>query len=262
MFNLFLRTKKINSGSVIIIRVWSTMTRVSGFIKQHEANKNNPETLPENNVWSLFQSRDKTLWGSTTGPESAVFKIKQKSYVQHALESSSSFAGAFYESRDKKLWVSSYGKGVFKLDLQTGEKKFFEPKKITHTNIYQGKDKFLLNENTVFHRVDKIVEDNLGKLWMIKAFFPGLLHFNPDNSEVTAYSYHPNDEGSLGEGMVSDILKDRQGRIWVVTTKGDLNLYENGRFIKYKYTSLTSEELGLGYNCQLIQSRNGKYLAL
>ena len=92
---------------------------------------------------------------------------------------------------------------------------------------------------------------------MIKAFFSGLLHFNPDNSEVTAYAYHPNDEDSLGEGEVSDILKDKQGRIWVVTTKGDLNLYENGHFTKFKYTSLTSEELGLGYYCQLIQSRNG-----
>ena len=235
----------------------------TGYTKVYKSNKNDPESLPEKYIWSMSQSRDGTLWGSTTGPEGTVFKIKNKNFTNYKLQSNTNFVGAFTESVDNKLWVSAVETGLFQLDLITKEKRFFKPKsiKISTSNIDNIiLDKTLLAKDQILKVISKIVVDSSGGLWMSKKQLPGLLHFNPSNRNLKIYLNDPENDHSIGEGVVSDILKDDQGQIWMVTTKGDLNLYDTSqeRFIRHKYSSLNNNEIGSGYNCQLNQSKDGK----
>ncbi len=235
----------------------------TGLTKVYESDKNDPESLPEKYIWSLTQSRDGTLWGSTTGAESTVFKIKKRNFSSYKLSSISNFAGSFGESSDNKLWVGTKEKELYQLDLKSKAKRFFKPKsiKISTSNINNTiLDKTLLTNDQILKMISKIVVDSSEGIWMTRKLLPGLINFNPANGNLKIYVHDPEDELSIGEGSVSDILKDDQGQIWMVTAKGDLNLYDpvQDRFMRYKYSSLSNNDIGSGYNCQLNQSKDGK----
>ncbi len=235
----------------------------TGFAQIFESDNNDPEGLPEKYVWSMSQSRDGTLWGSTSGPKSTVFKIKKTNFNHYPLQPDTNLLNSFCESKDNKLWVGTREIDLFLLDLKTKDQLFFHPKRIESSFIDIDKvilDKKLIEKNQVLKNLMKVVEDNSGGLWMIKDFLPGLIYFNPVNEDLKIYLHDPKNNHSIGEGAVSDILKDDQGHIWMVTAKGDLNLYDssNDHFISFKYNALNTKELGLGYNCQLIQSNDGK----
>ena len=229
----------------------------------YEPDINDSESLPEKSVWSLTQSRDGTLWGATTGAESTVFKIKKRDFSNYKLSSNTNFVGAFAESVDNKLWVGTNDNDLYQLHLKSNAKQFFKPKsiEIAATNINTTiVDKSLLAKGQILKFISKIVVDNSGGLWMTKELLPGLIYFNPNNGNLKIYLHDPADDHSIGKGVVSDILRDDQGQIWMVTANGDLNLYDPGqdRFMRYKYSSLSNNEFGTGYDCLLNQSKDGK----
>ena len=235
----------------------------NGFTKVYQSDNNDPESLPENLIWSLSQSRDGTLWGSTTGPKSAVFKVKERIFTNYKLPSNTDFVGSFCESNDNKVWVGTFESDLHQLDLKSKEKTFFKPKSIKIStskidNIIL--DKRLLATDQILKMITKIVVDSAGGLWMTKKLLPGLIHFNPSNGNLKIYVHDPENDHSIGKGVVSDILRDDQGKIWMVSANGDLNIYdpEQDGFIRYKYSSLSKNEIGSGYNCQLNQSKDGK----
>ncbi|MBT8394348.1 MAG: response regulator, partial [Bacteroidia bacterium] len=229
----------------------------------YEPNINDPESLPEKSVWSLTQSRDGTLWGATTGAESTVFKIKKRNFSNYKLSSNTNFVGSFCESVDNKLWIGTNDNDLYQLDLKSNTKQFFKPKsiEIAATNINTTNvDKSLLAKDQILKFISKIVVDSSGGLWMTKELLPGLIYFNPSNGNLKIYMHDPENEHSIGEGFVSDILRDDQGQIWIVTANGDLNLYDpsQDRFKRYKYSSLSDNEFGTGYDCLLNQSKDGR----
>lgn len=231
--------------------------------KDYESDINDPESLPEKSVWSLCQSQDGTLWGSTTGAVGTVFNIKKSSFSNYKLSSNTNFVGSFCASIDNKLWIGTNENDLYQLDLKSNTKQFFKPKSIEiptsiiDTNIV---DKSLLAKNQILKFISKIVVDSSGGIWMARELLPGLIHFKPSNGNLKIYVHDPEDEHSIGEGFVSDILRDDQGQIWMVTSNGDLNLYNPGqdRFMRYKYSSLNKNEIQSGYDSQLNQSKDGK----
>lgn len=227
--------------------------------KLFEVDKNIRGSLPEIYLWSIYQSRDGTLWVSTTGPESVVFKIKQSDFNAYKLSSSTNFVGALCESKDKTIWIATHENELYQFDLKTNELKLFKPNVISSSTLAVVNDIEFINKNEVFKNIEKIVEDPSGGLWMIKDLYSGIIYFNPMNEIIKTYSHNPNEKNSISEGKITDILKDGQGRIWLVSSKGELNLFETAEdsFAKFKNRSITDNKVGVGYDCKLTLSANG-----
>jgi ligand-binding sensor domain-containing protein len=236
---------------------------VTGTKQLFEADKSKPGSLPEKYLWSIYGSRDGTLWGSTTGPESVVYKIKQSDFNSYKLASSTNFVGALCESQDQSIWVGTHEEGLSKLDLKASKVIPIELKTIRSSNSTKVYDSQLVDKNEILKKPIKIVEENAGGgLWIIKDLYPGMIYFNPQNNVAKTYGYDPNDKKSISEGIFTDILKDDQGDVWFVSSTGDLNVYDNETdgFSKFKYSSSVEEEVGLNYNCQLTNSSNGRII--
>ena len=231
--------------------------------QSYESDKNESKNLPEKYIWSMFQSRDETLWGSTTGPESTVYKIKEKKFSSYKLESSTNYIGSFSESKENKLWLGTFEKGLVQIDLNSNNKKLFNPKSIVLSTYNFDKlkiDETLLATDQILKMIDKIIVDGSGGLWMTKKLLPGLIYFNPDTQNLKIYLHDPEDSNSIGNGIVTDILVGNRNQIWTVTSNGILNLYDSteDNFKSFRYSELNKDEIKSGYNSRLMMTNKGK----
>ena len=92
-----------------------------------------------------------------------------------------------------------------------------------------------LNENSLGGEVPETVyADNAGIIW-IGFFNGGLDRYNPATGIFKHYKNNPKDPRSLSEGLVSVILRDHKGILWVGTQNGLDRLDEKtGQFIHYR----------------------------
>jgi len=104
-----------------------------------------------------------------------------------------------------------------------------------------------LNPNIPFGASEEtIYADPTGMIW-IGFLKGGMEQFNPATGVFKDYKHDSADASSLSAGMVSAILRDRLGRLWVGTANGlDCLNEETGKFIHYRNnpgdsTSLTSD---------------------
>jgi signal transduction histidine kinase/ligand-binding sensor domain-containing protein len=104
-----------------------------------------------------------------------------------------------------------------------------------------------LNENIPYGAAEEtIYADPTGMIW-IGFVRGGMEQFNPATGVFKDYKHDPADASSLSAGMVSAILRDRLGRLWVGTAGGlDCLDEKTGKFIHYRNnpgdsTSLSSD---------------------
>jgi signal transduction histidine kinase/DNA-binding response OmpR family regulator/streptogramin lyase len=73
--------------------------------------------------------------------------------------------------------------------------------------------------------------------------------FSREKHNFQHYRYDPFDEKSLGSDAVLDVMKDREGRIWVSTWGGGLNLLDKktGHFIRYQNNPKDSNSISSNF---------------
>ena len=100
-----------------------------------------------------------------------------------------------------------------------------------------------------------IYADNAGMIWVGGN---GLDQLNPATGKFRHYRNQENDPGSLSSNDVVAILKDRQGRLWVGTTKGLDRLDDKaGKFIHYNYEKGNSRSLSSNWVRTIFEDKKG-----
>ena len=115
-----------------------------------------------------------------------------------------------------------------------------------------------LNANSPGRSVaETVYADHDGMIWI--GFFNGDIdQYNSGTGIFKHYKNNPNDPGSISSGMVSVILKDHLGRLWVGTANGLDRLDEKkGKFIHYRNEPGNPSSLSNNYIRSIYEDREG-----
>jgi two-component system, sensor histidine kinase ChiS len=109
--------------------------------------------------------------------------------------------------------------GDFWIGVQSGLVKF---------DRRSGSYKFYPNQYEVFEygwgSVHKIVEDHNGQLWL--GSVAGLIRFDPSTNQFSYHRHDPLDSQSLSYNIVSSLLIDNTGILWIGTSGQGINILD------------------------------------
>jgi ligand-binding sensor domain-containing protein/signal transduction histidine kinase len=198
-------------------------------------NPTDPKSLPEMNVEDLFADREGSIWAGLGRMGIVHFSTEPLPFkrIPHLASSEGSadpFVGAIYEDRQGVLWVGT-PEALDSIDRKTGRFVSYRRTAGPATNT----------------DVISIQEDASGTLWA-GTYNHGLLRLDRRTGKFQTYRHDPADPYSLSSDIVTRLLVDHNGSLWVATDDG-LNLFNaaTGRFTVYKLDP---------------QKRNVSYLAL
>ena len=178
--------------------------------------------LAGNSVSGIIQDKRGFIWFSTQdglnrydGREFLLFEHEpfNPQSLNHNL-----IQTIFYDSDKDLIWLGTY-RGVCVLDPRT--------EKIIHSLPAENPEAKKILEHGVITAIEK---DRDGNYWI--GTLDGLVKIDPETGLSNVYNYDPDNEFSLPDKTVRDILCDSQGRIWISTYNG-LSLYSDGRFTTY-----------------------------
>lgn len=195
-----------------------------GFQRFHH-DPGQPLSLPHDQIWCLMVDDEKRLWvGSERGvsvfePETQTFKTAAYATTAHSKRSFSALS--MYQDRDGRVWVGTWGGGLFFHDKPTDT---FLPYTLNGEPFPFGRT------------ITAITQDRHGDLWL-GSMLEGLSRFDNKSGSVTRYQNDLNDPHSLSHNYVKDILEDSTGNLWVGTYGGGLDRYDplKGGFVPHKH---------------------------
>jgi PAS domain S-box-containing protein len=217
-----------------------------GTFTHYRHDPEDPASLSDNHVASIYQDRSGTLWVGTFGgglnqlvpdgaegsdpevagePHAAFVRYQHDPADPHSL--SHDMAVFVFEDREGLLWVGTGGGGVSKLDLQ--------PKQFA---LYQHEPG---NPNSLAaNDVRALYEDRFGDLW-VGTYGGGLDRIERtagagEPIRVTHYQHDPTDPGSLSSNSVVSIAEARDGSLWIGTPGAGFCHFdrETGTFVRYE----------------------------
>jgi len=125
-----------------------------------------------------------------------------------------------YSYKKNELWVSTYGGGLNKLNLRTGENIIF--------NNLPNAD-YAIQTNNVW----EVLRDSLNYLWIV-SLGEGVFCCDLANYDIKHYYFIPRDSSSIANNFSYDLLIDQKSRLWIPTFRGISNYdYQRDNFINY-----------------------------
>jgi diguanylate cyclase (GGDEF)-like protein len=185
-----------------------------------------PNSLSNNNVFALIQSRDGLIWVGTDPGGLNVYdpKTGKFSLFLHDENDPNSLADnsvwSLLEAQDGSIWVGTRG-GLSRLDRNTGQFTNYvndpeNPRSLAHPVVY------------------RLYQDRAGTLWV--GTQNGLQRYDPKTDDFTLFANDPDDPTSISQNSIWAMLEDSRGNFWVGTRGGGLNLMDRktGRFKAYR----------------------------
>jgi signal transduction histidine kinase/streptogramin lyase len=150
--------------------------------------------------------------------------------------------------RSGNLWIGTDGSGVCKLDLK--------PPKFNLFPLNEGDYPFLKD-----YFMKCFYEDENGRIWF-GTLNSGLNIYDKETHRIKNYNYPSSAPNSLSGPIISNILKDRHGLIWITTSMGVATFNQNsGKFSPIKIIGAPRLNEHNNFVYKLIQLQNGDLLA-
>ena len=188
---------------------------INGLIKINEKSgktdffineQNNPNSLSNNTVESIFVDKNNNLWIGTFGGLDRYDK-KSNKFIHYRNDSSDSsslshnFVYIIFEDSTDDLWIGTY-RGLNKLDRKNN----------TFIRYFNNR----LDSNSISNnKIVTIMEDKNKILW-IGTLGGGVNKFDKKKEIFKSYM----EKDGLIFNMISGLLEDESGNIWISTTKG------------------------------------------
>ena len=194
------------------------LNRYDGYsIQVYKVDPGTPESLGDNFVTGLFETRDGSLFIVGNSPGNLTrFQPSEKRFRQYRIEGRGDGAPALapinpfflLEQEDGRLWLPSFGGGLFRLDPETGELEHFYA-------LADGGGSLPSNG------ISSLIRDHEGRVW-IGTFGGGLLRVVDEEKDpyFEVFANDPEDEQSLTNDIVRTLLEDRSGHLWIGTASG------------------------------------------
>lgn len=220
-------------------------------------NPSDPNNTVEPFVGAIYEDSQRILWVGT--PE-VLMRIDRKAGRYTSYRTSGPGARSdvitIREDHSGNLWVGTYGHGLHRFDLQTGQFKTYQhdpadPYSLSNDivsrllvdhngTLWAGTQDALNRFDAATERfttykleshedVDpeshededyvELVEDRDGTLWL-GTDTAGLRHFDPATGRVTRYELDMNRPGTLSDNRVNSVHFDASGTMWLGTQNG------------------------------------------
>ncbi len=196
---------------------------------------NNPgdsTTISADGVLALYEDKNNYIWIGTTDGILNRFDRQTETFKRYSISNNVNINFEkdieFYEypisfSRNNNnsitsiaednsgtLWISTWGKGLFSLNKNTGEKKHYY-----HTSANK--------QSISFNRIMKVITDYRGNIW-VGTFGGGINKIEKDGDNVSFVKYkHTSSPKSLSDNKVISIFEDQYHSLWIGTYEGGLN---------------------------------------
>lgn len=197
-------------------------------IHEYVHNPYDNNSLPHNNVNTVFVDKYGVLWVGTWGGL-AKFDNQTGTFIKykHDPRNVNSLAGndvrAICEDKLGNIWVGTFGNGLSKLNRKTEVFQHF---------TYSPKHSNTISSNYI--NVVKLSKD--GKLWV--GTRRGLNKLDPLTNRFTGFLTGDNTDDAISDNNITDIIESADGSVWISTLYGGLNLLNSkGSFIRFKSDS-------------------------
>ncbi len=200
----------------------------TGYFVRYRHDANNPNSLSDDTVWSIYLDRSGILWLGTEKGGLNRFdpETEQFSHYQHDPHDPTSISHdeieAITEDDSGDLWIGTLGGGLNKFDRETG---------IFITYQHNADDPGSLSHDTV----DSVYFDRAGTLW-VGTVGKGINLLDPNTQKFLHFKTEPGNPNSLSYDFVMGVYEDSEGILWVGTIGGGVNAYDRktGTFTHYK----------------------------
>ena len=206
--------------------------------------RNNPadaNSLPQNDVENLFADREGSVWAAlgrmgVTHFATNPLPFKRIPHLASSEGTAEPFVGAIHEDREGILWVGT-PEALNGIDRKTG-----------HSTSYRRTASPVTSTDVI-----SICEDRSGNLWA-GTYNHGLLRLDRRTGKFQTYLHDPADPYSLSNDVVTRLLVDHNGTLWVATNDG-LNRFNavTGRFTVYKL----DPQKRIVHYLELVEDRKG-----
>lgn len=210
-------------------------------------------------ISEFCEDTDNNIWIATEDGGLNCFNPLKKEFTKNFIPANNVHALYFDEQNDK-LWIGTFSKGLYTLELKTGKKKNYRSSSLKNAlnndNIYaiykdresnmwigtmNGLLRYIpqidgfeqIKEKDISSQVNDIIEDADGRLWFATL---GQGVFSYDRASDTWKHYPTVVESDTIRGrMIVCLLEDKERRIWLGTEGAGLVCYdrEKDTFIKH-----------------------------
>lgn len=171
--------------------------------------KENPNSLIDNNIYSLLEDTDHKIWIGTL--EGISIWDRQKNSFSHIVQES----GKRNTLCDNRIWsLTQDSKGFIWIGTSHGANRY-DPKTKAFEYFFADKT----NPNKIpDNRVYTIKEDCKGNIWF--GTYWGLSKMNPITRTFKNYFYSSKDSSSIADNNIWAIYEDNRKTLWIGTVNG------------------------------------------
>lgn len=225
--------------------------RQTNHFRYYSHDPNNPYSLVQNSVQTIFKDAKGDLWIGTRGGISYLNTsnlpfIHYRADVNNPRCLNRQAVYAMLEDHTGDLWFGTEHGGLNHLNRKTGRFTYY-----MHDN--QNPNSLSVNN------IKALLEDRQGNLW-VGTFNGGLNVFDRQTKRFIHYWHDENDPSSLAIDNVMALFEDSDGNIWVGTFGGGLDRF-NRKTRRFEH--LLTEWHQLGFNniyCFWLDNQNQLYL--
>ncbi len=200
--------------------------KATGEITEFKNDPDDPSSLSDNKVYSVFKDRSGTIWvGTFQGldrydPSTGGFKhFRNDPDDPNSL--SDNWVWPVFEDSHGNLWVGTVNGGLNHFDTKSEKFTNYSFEQTNPTGI---------NDNFIF----SIYEDSGGLIW-IGTNSGGVNYFHPSSQAFHHYLHQPGNPNSLSDNKVLSMLADKSGIVWIGTSEKGLDRFnpKTGKFKNY-----------------------------
>ncbi len=177
----------------------------------YDNNKNNPNSLNNDQVLTLSKGYNNEIWIGTNGGGLNRYdhKIKKftsyKNQPENPLSISNNIIRTIYIENKNKIWIGTQGGGL----------NIFNPEK----NVFKKfvPDKPLDTRHPFYNWVSKIFIDSSNTVWVGNAFGGIIKIISFEEGKYINYRHNNLYKYSLSDDTINDIIEDKTGNIWIGT---------------------------------------------
>lgn len=203
----------------------------------------NPGELNKKNIKAITETPDGRIWFGTGEGLYYAYVSYGRIVVKKHNQSEKLNVWSLASGGSGDLWIGTYGSGLFRLDLKTGNLiniKMF-PEWIYTQSVKFNKVVYSDRSNNVWIGYWGFGLGRLGSAYVKSGNIyekarPRRAFLNPYTDEYKGWLNEANDINSLSHDDVWAIFQDRKGRIWIGTNGGGLNLFndaDGGKFYRW-----------------------------
>ena len=219
-----------------------------GSFEKYFHETNNPQSLSDNIIRSIFEDRQGIMWIATYGSGVNRFMHQTKQFTHHVNTTndpnglSNNTIWSLFEDRQGNLWTGT-ANGLNKYDPITDS--------YTHY-FYDSNDPKSLRKGSIL----SIYQDRDDDLWL--GVGDGLSKYDKEDDQFFHYHFEPNNFNSLLPGAVRTIFEDKDGTLWFGSYGGLTSFKKStGKFQRYSHDSDNKNSLSNNGVFSITQGDNG-----